>query len=99
MFLALAAAAAALALPAAASAELARARLCTSCHHAQGKLVGPGFRDIAARYAGQPEAAPRLAAKIRAGGAGSWGVVPMPANPKVTPEEARQLADWVLATK
>jgi cytochrome c len=97
--LALAAAAAAPAMPAAASPELARARLCTSCHPAQGKLVGPGFREIAARYAGQPDAAARLADKIRAGGAGAWGVVPMPANPKVTPQEARQLADWVLATK
>lgn len=86
-------------MPAAASPELARARLCTSCHPVQGKLVGPGFREIAARYAGQPEAAARLADKIRAGGAGAWGVVPMPANPKLTPQEARQLADWVLATK
>jgi cytochrome c len=82
-----------------ANPELARARLCLSCHALHGKVVGPGFHEVAQRYAGQPGAAARLAAKIRSGGSGAWGVVPMPANPKVTPEEARQLADWVLSLK
>lgn len=87
------------AAPAFASPELAKAHLCLSCHAMQGKVVGPGFREIAARYAGQADAAAKLALKIRAGGSGVWGVVPMPANPKVTPEEAKQLAAWVLSTR
>lgn len=86
-------------LPAAASQDLAAARLCMGCHALQGKVVGPSLRDIAQRYAGQRDAAVRLAEKIRAGGSGAWGVVPMPANPKVTPEEARTLANWVLSLR
>lgn len=88
-----------LAAPVAANPELATARLCMSCHAMQSKVVGPSLHDIARRYAGQRDAATRLAEKIRAGGAGAWGVVPMPANPKVTPDEARQLANWVLSLR
>lgn len=87
------------AAPAFANPELARAKLCLSCHAMDKKLVGPAFKEVAARYAGQPGAAARLAEKIIHGGAGSWGVVPMPANPKVSPDEAKQLANWVLGLK
>lgn len=76
---------------------LARERLCLGCHDVATKKVGPAFRAVAARYAGQPEAAPRLAEKVVRGGAGAWGPVPMPANAKVSPAEARQLVDWVLS--
>lgn len=85
--------------PAWANPELARARLCLGCHAVDKKQVGPAFKDVAARYAGQPGAAAKLADKIVHGGAGAWGVVPMPANPKVTPDEAKQLANWVLGLK
>lgn len=85
--------------PAWASPELAQKRICMGCHAVAEKRVGPAFKDIAARYAGQKDAAAKLAEKIVKGGGGAWGAVPMPANPKVTPEEARQLAQWVLATK
>jgi cytochrome c len=69
---------------------------CLSCHSVKRRIVGPAFQDIAKKYAGQPEAAARLAEKIRLGGVGAWGPIPMPANPKVNAQEARQLADWVL---
>ncbi|MFY9512248.1 MAG: c-type cytochrome [Rubrivivax sp.] len=85
--------------PAWASPELAQARICMGCHGVADKKLGPTFRDIANRYAGQRDAAARLADRIRNGSMGAWGQVPMPANPKVTPDEARQLAAWVLTLK
>ena len=85
---------------AAASMELAKARNCMACHAADRKLIGPSFKDIAARYASGGEASVKLmAGKIVNGGAGAWGAVPMPANPKVTADEAQRLAQWILATK
>jgi cytochrome c len=85
---------------AAASMELARARNCMACHAVERKLIGPSFKEIAARYASGGDAAVKLmASKIVNGGAGAWGAVPMPANPKVTADEAQKLAQWVLATK
>jgi cytochrome c len=92
----------ALALPAApvaANPELARNNLCLGCHTIDKKLVGPAFKDVAARYAGQKDAAARLAEKIVRGGAGAWGVVPMPANPRVSADDALKLANWVLSMK
>jgi len=88
-----------LAVPAVASPELAESKICMGCHGVAEKKIGPAFKDVATRYAGQKDAAARLAEKIVRGGAGAWGVVPMPANPKVKPEEARQLAAWVLTLK
>ncbi len=82
-----------------ASPELARSKVCMGCHAVDRKLIGPSFKDVATRYAGQPEAGARLAEKMIKGGSGAWGAVPMPANPKVTPDEARQLAQWVLSLK
>jgi len=83
-----------------ANPELAKRNLCMSCHDVDKKQIGPAFKDVAARYANQKDAAAaKLADKIMHGGSGAWGAVPMPANPKVTPEEARQLANWVLTLK
>ena len=87
------------AAPAIASPELARKHICMGCHALDRKIGGPAWRDVAARYAGQADAVPRLAEKIQRGGKGVWGAVPMPANPKVTPEEARALATWILTVK
>ena len=92
-------AAAALAGPALAQPELARNRNCMACHAVDKKVVGPAFKDIAAKYADQGDAADKLAVKIQKGGAGAWGPVPMPANPQVSEAEARQLAQWVLTLK
>jgi len=87
------------AAPAFASAELAQKKNCMACHAADKKLVGPSYKDVAAKYAGQKDAADKLAEKILKGGSGVWGPVPMPANPQVSPAEAKQLAQWVLGTR
>lgn len=88
-----------LAAPAWANPELAQSKICLGCHGVADKKIGPSFKDVAARYANQPGAQARLAEKIVKGGSGAWGAVPMPANPKVTADEAKQLASWVLTIK
>jgi cytochrome c len=85
--------------PAFASADLAQKKACMACHAVDKKLVGPAYKDVAAKYAGQKDAAAKLAEKIQKGGSGVWGAVPMPANPGVNPAEAKQLADWVMTQK
>ena len=82
-----------------ANPELATKRSCLACHATDKKLVGPSYKDVAAKYAGQKDAAAMLATKIQKGGVGAWGQVPMPANPMVTADEAKQLAAWVLSIK
>ena len=79
--------------------KLARARQCFACHKLEGRLVGPSYRDVAARYREDPAAVTRLAAKIRTGGAGAWGTLAMAPNPAVTEADALALARWVLAQK
>lgn len=91
--------AAVIAAPAFANADLAQKKSCLACHAADKKLVGPSYKDVAAKYAGQKDAAAKLAEKIQKGGVGAWGQVPMPANPQVNAEEAKQLAAWVLSIK
>ena len=91
--------AAVIAMPAFANADLAQKKNCMACHAADKKLVGPSFKDVAAKYAGQTDAAAKMVEKIQKGGVGAWGQVPMPANPQVNAEEAKQLATWVLSTK
>jgi cytochrome c len=91
--------AAAVAAPAVASPELAQQKTCMACHALDRKVVGPSYKDVAAKYAGQPGAVDKLAEKIVKGGVGVWGAVPMPANPKVSPAEAKQLAEWILGLK
>ena len=87
------------AAPAFANADLAQKKNCLACHATDKKLVGPAYKDVAAKYAGQKDAAAMLAAKIQKGGVGVWGQIPMPANPQVSPDEAKQLATWVLTVK
>src|SRR3954454_23336089 len=82
--------------PALADQALATAKNCMSCHAIDRKLVGPAYRDVATKYAGQKDAVDRLAAKIMRGGSGVWGPVPMPANSQVNEAEAKKLAAWVL---
>ena len=91
--------AAVIAMPAFANADLAQKKNCMACHAADKKLVGPSYKDVAAKYAGQKDAVTMLAEKIQKGGVGAWGQVPMPANPQVNAEEAKQLATWVLSAK
>lgn len=87
------------ALPAFASPELALKKNCMTCHAVEKKLVGPAYREVAARYAGQADAVDKLAQKVMAGGAGVWGPVPMPANPQVSAAESKQLVQWILTLK
>ena len=87
------------AAPAFASADLAQKKNCMACHSNDKKVIGPGYKEVAAKYAGQKDAADKLAQKILKGGSGAWGAVPMPANPQVTEAEAKQLANWVLGVK
>lgn len=82
-----------------ASPELAKAKNCMACHAVANKVVGPGFKEIAAKYAGQKDAEDKLAQKILKGGAGVWGPIPMPANPQVSEAEARTLVKWILTQK
>ncbi len=79
-------------------AKLAQTKGCMACHQIDKKVVGPSYKDVAKKYAGQGDAADKLATKIQKGGVGVWGQVPMPAN-NVTPAEAKELATWVLAQK
>lgn len=95
----LAAALATVAAPAFASADLAQKKNCLACHATDKKLIGPSYKDVAAKYAGQKDAVDKLAQKIQKGGSGVWGAVPMPANPQVNEAEAKQLAAWVLTVK
>jgi len=82
-----------------ANADLAKAKNCMACHAVANKLVGPAYKDVAAKYAGQKDAENKLVAKVMKGGSGVWGAIPMPANPQVSEAEARTLVKWVLAQK
>jgi len=86
------------ALPVHADEALAKARNCMACHSMDRKVVGPSFKSVAQKYAGQ-NATDQLAQKIVKGGAGVWGPVPMPANSQVSDAEARQLAAWILGLR
>ena len=79
------------------SEELAKKSGCNSCHAIDKKLVGPAFKDVAAKYKGQKNADTMLAAKVKKGGSGVWGVIPMPPNAGVSDEDALTLTKWVLA--
>lgn len=81
-----------------ASEELAKAKNCLTCHAADKKIVGPSYKDIVAKRAGEKGAEASLAQKIKAGSKSEWGTVPMPPN-NVTDAEAATLAKWVLAHK
>lgn len=84
--------------PAMADEALAKSKNCMTCHAVDKKLVGPAYKDVAAKYKGDKAAVEKLATKIMKGGSGVWGAVPMPAN-NVTDAEAKKLATWVLAQK
>jgi cytochrome c len=85
--------------PAFASADLAKAKNCMACHATDKKLVGPSYKDVAAKYAKDKDAVTKLATKIQKGGSGVWGQVPMPANANVNDAEAKALATWVMSIK
>jgi cytochrome c len=82
-----------------ASEQLAREKNCLACHAIDNKLVGPAYKEVAAKYKGDKSAEDKLAAKVMKGGSGVWGQIPMPANPQVTAAEAKTLVKWVLSLK
>lgn len=82
-----------------ANADLAKAKNCMACHAVANKLVGPAYKDVAAKYAGQKDAEAKLVTKVMKGGAGVWGAIPMPANPQVSEADAKTLVKWILAQK
>ncbi|MDP2677444.1 MAG: c-type cytochrome [Rhodoferax sp.] len=84
--------------PALADQALAQKKNCMACHAVEKKVVGPAYKDVAKKYAGQDVIA-KLANKVKQGGSGVWGAIPMPANPQVSDAEAKQLATWVLSLK
>lgn len=87
------------AAPAMADLALATAKSCMACHAMDKKVVGPSYKEVAAKYAGQKDAVDKLAGKIMKGGGGVWGPVPMPANAQVSEADAKKLAAWVLTVK
>ncbi len=82
-----------------ANEQLAKEKNCLACHAVESKLVGPAYKDVAAKYKGDKTAEAKLATKILKGGSGVWGAIPMPANPQVSEAEAKTLAHWVLSLK
>lgn len=99
--LAIGLAAACLVLAGAARADekLAQASGCTACHSVDKKLVGPAFKDVAAKYRDNKGAEDALVKKVKAGGQGVWGDVPMPPNGHVKDDDIKKLVHWVLSLK
>ena len=91
------AAAALAATPAMANLDLAKKSNCMSCHAVDKKVVGPAYQDVAKKYAGQKDAEAKLVAKVKAGGKGVWGEIPMPPNAAVKDDDIKTLVKWILA--
>jgi len=87
------------ALPARASEELAKKHACFACHSVDKKLVGPAYKDVAAKYRGVKGAEARLVEKVKKGGAGVWGATMMPPNAAVPDADLRALVKWILSQK
>ena len=83
--------------PVLADMALATTKNCMACHAVDKKLVGPSYKDIATKYAGQADAVDKLAGKVVKGGSGAWGPVPMPANAQINDADAKKLVAWILA--
>ena len=78
---------------------LAASKNCLACHNVDRKIVGPAYKDVAKKYAGNPKAVEMLLSKVMKGGSGVWGPVPMPANTQINEAEAKRLIAWVLSLK
>jgi cytochrome c len=82
-----------------ASADLTKKYNCVACHAEVTKKVGPAYKDVASKYTGRSDAADYLAKKIRSGGSGVWGAMPMPPHPQVPEADARAMATYILGVK
>jgi cytochrome c len=87
------------ALPAQASDALAKKHNCLACHTTDKKMVGPSYKDVAAKYRGDGAAAAKLADKVKKGSQGVWGQVPMPPNATVPDADVQALVKWILSQK
>lgn len=94
---ALIAAGAMISAPAMADMNLAKKSNCMSCHQVDKKMVGPSYKDVAKKYAGNADAVKMLSEKVKKGGKGVWGQIPMPPNPAVKDADIETLVKWVLA--
>jgi len=81
---------------ASASEEMAQKHNCLACHSVDKKLIGPGFKEISDKYKGDASAAETLAGKVKNGGGGVWGQIPMPPNAAVPDEEIKAIVDWIM---
>ena len=81
---------------ASASEELAQKNNCLACHMVDKKLIGPGFKEISEKYKGDSSAAETLAGKVKNGGGGVWGQIPMPPNAAVPDDEIKAIVDWIM---
>jgi len=79
--------------------ELAKQKNCLACHSVDKKVLGPAYKEVAAKYSNDPGAEARLVKKVREGGTGVWGKNVMPANPKLSEEDATKLVKWILSLK
>jgi len=82
-----------------ANEKLLQASGCTACHSVDKKLIGPAYKDVAAKYRGNKGAGAELAKKVKAGSKGVWGDIPMPPNAHVKDEDIKTLVQWVLSIK
>jgi len=82
-----------------ASQELAQKNACLACHQVDKKVVGPAFKDVAAKYKGDKAAEAKLVEKVKKGGSGVWGTVPMPPNAQVKDADIKAIVHWVLSLK
>jgi cytochrome c len=82
----------------AAATQLLTKYNCQACHAVDKKLVGPGYKEVAAKYAGDKSAPAKLEQKIKNGGSGAWGAIPMPPN-AVPDADLKALVAWILAKK
>ena len=87
------------ALPGYAQEELAKKHNCFACHAVDKKLVGPSYKDVAAKYRNDPQAEAKLFEKVKKGGQGVWGQVPMPPNSQVPDGDIKSLVKWILSQK
>ena len=95
--LALAAGATLVAAPVSASEALLKKYNCTACHAVDKKVVGPAYQDVAKKYKGQAGAEAKLIEKVKKGGSGVWGPVPMPPNTAVPDGDIKKLVEWILS--
>lgn len=79
-----------------ASEALAKANNCMGCHAIDKKMVGPSYKEVAAKYKGQGDAEAKLVKKVKEGGVGVWGQVPMPPNPAVKDDDIKAIVKWIL---